>query len=148
MKNIGIIILLLCLIGCSNSDNQKALKQMKEELSLAKSTIERLNSQIEPEGDLVHVVFFKTKPEADIVALGKEIEKLKAIEVIKDLQYGAFENLEDQRALSDYSMMLEMSFDNKVDYQTYQKHPIHLQLKENAKAFLAGPPATYDYMKK
>jgi len=148
MKNIGILILLTGFISCSNIVNQEELEKAKLELAAAKTTIENLKSQIEPEGDLVHVVLLKTKFSANLDALGSEIEKLRSIEVIKDLQYGAFENLGDKRALSDYSMMMEMSFDNEADYQIYQKHPLHLKLINNTKLLMAGPPATYDYMKK
>ena len=108
MKNIGIIILLFCVIGCSSVVEQNEFKKIKAELATAKSEIENLKLQIEPEGDLVHLVLFKTKPDADFIALGKEIEKMEAIAVIKDLQYGAFENLGDERALSDYQMIIEM----------------------------------------
>jgi len=146
-KELILLPVLATFIQCSNPSTPGELSKIKDELNTAKSTIENLKSQIEPEGNLVHIVFFKTKPKADLAALGRAIKKLEGIEVVKDLQYGAFENLEDQRALSNYTMMMEMSFDNKSDYQTYQKHAIHLKLKEEVKSFLAAPPATYDYIK-
>jgi len=41
-----------------------------------------------------------------------------------------------------------MSLKNEKAYQDYQKHPIHLALKENTKQYMAGPPVTYDFVKK
>ncbi len=151
MKKLVCIFTLLVWVACSNPGAntlvQEELTKVKTELATAKQNIESLKSQIEPEGELVHIVFFDLKADANADALTAEIKKLEGIEVVKDLQVGPFENLGDQRALSDYDMMMEMSFDNKSDYRTYQAHPIHLALKESAKAFLAAPPATYDYIK-
>ncbi|MFS4482676.1 Dabb family protein [Hyunsoonleella sp. 2307UL5-6] len=147
MKRILGITILLSLVSCSNTKIQKELEKAKNELITAKATIETLKKQIEPEGKLVHVVFFKLKPEADLNALGIEINKLKEIAVIKDLQFGFFKNLGDERVLSEYSLMLEMSFDNEASYKVYQEHPIHLALKEVGIQFLTSPPVTYDYIK-
>lgn len=77
----------------------------------------------------------------------EEIKKLEAIEQVHEMQVGQFKDLGDQRALSDYELFLQMSFTDEAAYQTYQKHPIHLTLKEKAGAYLAGPPVTYDYIK-
>ena len=148
MKNLSLLIILSSFFSCSNSTLQNELKKVKDELAITKTTIETLKSQIDPEGKLVHVVFFKLKPDADLETMIAEVKKLEAIDEVKDLEVGYFENLGDDRALSEYSMMMEMSFDNVAAYEKYQKHPIHLALKENAKPLMAGPPATYDFMKR
>ncbi len=147
MRIYSFFFFLLFLTACSDQNLQTQVNQLKSDLETAQSTIENLQTQIEPEGDLVHVVFFKTKPDADLNALGAAIEKLASIKEVKDLQYGSFEDLGDARAL-DFDLMMEMSFDSEADYKIYQAHPVHLQLKEAVKSFLAGPPATYDYLKK
>lgn len=139
---------LFILVSCTDTATQDELSKVKSELATAKAKISELESSIEPEGDLVHVVFFKVKSDADEAALVAEIKKLEEIEEVMDLEVGPFEDLQDTRALSEYSVMMEMSFADEAAYQTYQKHPIHLKLKENAKPFLAGPPATYDFVKK
>jgi len=141
------VLYILALVGCSNPAVQEELTKVKAELKVSKANIEKLKSQFEEEGSLVHVVFFKLKQDADKDILIKEVKKLETIKVVKDLQVGFSENLEDPRALVEYGMMMEMSFDNVADYKTYQAHPIHLALKENVKEYLSGPPATYDYMK-
>ncbi len=139
---------LFIFVSCADTATQDELAKVKSELETAKTKISELESNIEPEGDLVHVVFFKVKPDADEAALVTEIKKLEGIKEVMDLEVGPFEDLEDARALSEYSVMMEISFADEAAYQTYQKHPIHLTLKENVKAFLAGPPATYDFVKK
>jgi len=90
---------------------------------------------------------FRLKPDADQAKLVEEVNKLESIEGLMDLQVGPFKELGDKRALSEYSMMMEMSFEDETAYQKYQAHPLHLALKENTKSLMAGPPATYDYLK-
>lgn len=148
MRNTLFLLLLSALMSCSNATMQEELKRLEDELATSNATIEDLKSQIEPEGNLVHVVLFKLKPDADLDAVIAEIKKLESIEGVKDLEVGLFEDLGDDRALSDYSMMMEMSFDDAETYRKYQTHPVHLALKGNIKSMLAGPPATYDYMKR
>ena len=147
MKYVLIICLLTCL-SCTNTSVQQELKIVKQELATAQEKINNLEAQIEPEGELVHLVLFKVKSDADQTVLVSEVKKLETIEEVMDLEIGPFEDLGDERALSDYSMLMQMSFANKATYETYQKHPIHLALKEKLGQFMAGPPATYDYMKK
>jgi len=147
MKYVLIICLLTCL-SCTNTSVQQELKIVKQELATAQEKINNLEAQIEPEGELVHLVLFKVKSDADQTVLVSEVKKLETIEEVMDLEIGPFEDLGDERALSDYSMLMQMSFANKATYETYQKHPIHLALKEKLGQFMAGPPITYDYMKK
>ena len=139
---------LILFASCSNSAIQNELETAKKELDSANEAIESLKSQIEEEGDLVHLVFLKLKPDADQAATIAEIKKLESIEEVKDLEVGPFEDLGDARALTEYSILMQMSFADTTAYQNYQKHPIHLALRENLKSVLAGPPATYDFMKR
>lgn len=133
------------LFSCSNPGLQQQLDKAETALSEAQAKIAKLESNLADEGELVHIVLFNLKPEADQAALIAEIKKLEEIEVLKDLRVGPFENLEDVRALSDYELIMEMSFEHAADYKAYQEHPIHLALKEAAGAYMAGPPATYDF---
>lgn len=148
MKYRNFLMVLVLFTACSDASVQEELAKTQRELTTAKSEIEQLKMEIEPEGELVHIVFFKVKPGVDEAALTAEVKKLEAIKEVKDLEVGPFQDLGDARALSDYSMVMEMSFDNLEAYERYQVHPIHQALKENTKTFMAGPPATYDYMKK
>ena len=142
----------LSIMACTNTANEAMLQAQIETLTkslhLASAKAANLEHQIEPEGDLVHLVFFKVKSDADQAALVAAIKKLATIEAVMDLEVGPFEDIGDARALSDYSLLMQMSFADKAAYETYQKHPVHLELKEKLGAFMAGPPATYDFMKK
>ena len=139
----------LFLLGsCSNAALESELTTTKTALAKAETALNTANQQLanlQHTGQLVHVVFFKVKAgkEAEMIT---EVKKLKAIPVIKDLEVGTFENLDDPRALSDYNLVMEIVLENKEAYEIYQTHPIHLTLKENAKSLVTGPPATYDFI--
>jgi len=148
MKPNIIFFIVLVFVSCSDAALKEELATVKADLKTAKNTISELKTQIEPEGELVHIVMFRLKSDADQAKLIEEVVKLKGVEGLMDLQVGPFEELGDKRALSEYAMMVEMSFENKAAYQKYQAHPLHLALKENLKSLMAGPPATYDYLKR
>lgn len=139
-------LLFLLLLGCDNS-------ALQQELEAAQTTIKQLEQELKEvktasvEAPLVHLVLFKLKADADPNVMLTELQKLEAISEVKELEIGPYEDLGDPRALSDYSLIMQMSFIDTAAYQTYQKHPIHLALKENIKPILAGPPATYDFIK-
>ena len=140
--------ILLLSISCTDNNLQEKLTTVQKELATAQEKINQLQSQIEPEGELVHLVFFKVKPDADQVALVAEVKKLENIKEVLDLEIGPFKDVGDSRSLSEYTMLMQMSFANKKDYDTYQTHPVHLTLKENLGQFTVGPPSTYDFIKK
>jgi hypothetical protein len=137
---------LFVVASCTNSALQKELEQAQNELKAAQETILQLEQASNTSGQLVHIVLFKLKSDADETAMLTEINKLEAIGDILELEAGIFENLGDPRALSEYTVIMEMSFADSVAYQKYQQHPIHLALKENVQPYLAGPPATYDFV--
>lgn len=147
MKSHIFMLIFFFTVGCSNSAIQEELNKSKKELDAARLTIETLKDQIEPEGKLVHTLLFKLKSNEDAVALGIQLNKLKKIVVVKDLQFGLFVDLKDEFALSEYSMMLEMSFDNKADYYTYLDHPIHIAAQKAGAQYIASPPVSFDYIK-
>lgn len=148
MKYLMFFIFLAGILSCQNTQAVEELEKVKSELNAANEKIESLKAQIEPEGELVHLVFLKVKEEVEMTKLISELKSLAAIEGLKDFELGPFQNLDDSRALSEYDLLMEMSFDNEAAYQKYQADPIHLALKEKLKSMLAGPPATYDYRKR
>lgn len=149
MRPLFTLLPLILLLACSNNSAvEEKLQATEEELATAQEEIEQLQSQLEQEGQLVHLVFFKLKPDADQETLVTEINKLKTIQEVMDLEVGPFEDLSDPRALSDYSMVMSMEFKNAQAYEAYQQHPIHQALKANTIEYMAGPPATYDFVKK
>lgn len=147
MKHLLLLLALPLLIACSDAALQTELAATQTELAKAQETIVSLQSQLEADGKLVHLVLFNLKPDADRAAFVAEVEKLKVIEEIQEMEMGFFEHLDDARALSDYACIMELSFANKEAYTAYQQHPVHINLKEKAGPYFAGPPATYDFMK-
>ena len=143
MKIYSILLVVVLLGSCSQSGLEQELADTKKALTETQAQL----SDLKAEGKLVHVVYFDLKETADISLFITEINKLRQIEVIQDLEIGRFENLGDQRALSQYELMMQMSFKDSSDYQIYQQHSVHLQLKAAAKAVIAAPPATYDFVR-
>ena len=153
MKYFTLLVTLIFLTACSNPELEQELELLNIRLEKTSATLDSTRNELElfkneESGQLTHIVFFKLKPDVDQSALIAEIKKLEMIKEVKDLEVGPFENLGDERALSEYSMVMEMSFEDADAYQVYQVHPIHLALRQAVKSYLAGPPATYDYMKK
>lgn len=142
-----LLLSLLAVSACSDPALQQELDTVRSALDAARATIAELEAAEETEASLVHIVFFKVKPEADLSAFIAEIKKLEAIEVVQELEVGPREDVGDARALSDYGVIMEISFADMAAYEQYQQHPIHLALKDNTMDFLAGPPATYDFIK-
>ena len=60
---------LLTCLSCTNTSVQQELKIVKQELATAQEKINNLEAQIEPEGELVHLVLFKVKSDADQTVL-------------------------------------------------------------------------------
>lgn len=147
MTNRILLFSLLLLTSCSNATLEAELATSKEKIAALESELTSMQTAKEETAPLVHIVLFNLKEDADQAALIAEIKKLEAIEEIQELEVGPFENLGDDRALSEYELIMQMSFVNNEAYQAYQQHPVHLALKESAKAYMGGPPATYDFMK-
>ncbi|NRB49484.1 MAG: Dabb family protein [Saprospiraceae bacterium] len=147
MNRTTILLSLLLLCSCSNTALEEELATSKEKIVALESELKNLKAEEDKVAPLVHIVLFNLKEDADQAALVAEIKKLEAIEEVQDLEVGPFENLGDDRALSDYELIMQMSFVDNEAYQAYQTHPVHLALKEAAKTYLGGPPATYDFIK-
>lgn len=147
MTRIFILLVFFMALGCVDQSLHLEVKELKEQLTETQVKIKNLQLQVEEEGQLIHLVLFKMKSGINQKEFGREIQKLRGIEVVRGLQYGSFADLGDKRALAEYDMMMEVSFDSREHYEKYQIHPIHTSLKEAVTPMLAGPPATYDYTK-
>ena len=151
MKQIACILLPLFFYACSPSTAlQEELKSAQSTVGQQEKLIDSLQALLVTESNqkLVHVVYFKLKDDlsaSDQKTLIDEIEKIKAIPVLSNLEVGKFQDLGDQRAMSDYGIVMQMDFENEEDYKAYQEHPIHLALKTAIVPYLGGAPVTYDY---
>lgn len=157
MKNIiaiSFFSIFLFLTSCKQTpDFTEKLDEMEAELIIAKQELADLKAEnaANPAGSLVHVVYLNLKDdlkEEDKIEIVAAIDDLARIEEVNELEIGDFANLGDARALSDLEMVFRMSFTSKQAYEMYQAHPIHSQLKIIIKPYLAGPPVTYDYIRK
>lgn len=152
MKNIITLLLLVSFLASCQDQNpqlEKELSETKARLAAAKSALEKKNSTSET--SLVHEVYFNVKDDLTDEKkekLHQDILKLKDIPLVHKLVVGDFINLNDPRALSDYEIKMSMEFMDEKEYSLYQAHPIHLALKKSLGDLLAGPPATYDFIKK
>lgn len=148
-----LLFILTCLtLACTNPNLETDLAETKAALQKSQADLAETQQALatlgeDAAGSLGHIVFFKLKPDVDVEAFIREIKKLEAIDGLQDLEVGPFKDLGDARALADFSMLMEMTFDDVAAYEKYQTHPVHLALKEKTKAFLAGPPVTYDFIK-
>ena len=140
------------LFACQeNTQVQEELTQLKTQLADAQAQIKAATQEAKTKKLLKHLVYFKlkenTSPEDQLVFTNL-LKGLVAIQEIKDFEVGQFKDLGDKRAMSELDVVMEMAFENEADYQTYQKHPIHLATKTKIKKYLGGPPVTYDYVVK
>lgn len=127
---------------------QVQLEAQEEKLEQAESRIKTLLN-LEENYPLVHTVYLNLKEgvgKRELQELFESIEKLHDIDVVHDLDIGFFKDLEDKRALKELEWVFQMRFKNADAYSEYQKHPLHLALKEVAKPLLDGPPVTHDFM--
>lgn len=129
---------------------------LRKELDTAVFKIDMLEQQLKSnstsvKGELVHLVYLNTKndlTENQYAKLIEDLNQLQGISSLKSFSLGGFKSLGDERALSDFEIIMSMSFQNEEAYQKYQTHPTHIALKEKLKDYIDGPPATYDYIQK
>ncbi len=156
MKQIGpttFVAAALLIAGCQQATSQNAeLEEMRQELLQTQEKFERATQKSgqspapsDSKRQLVHLVWFDMKADADHRAFFVELRKLEAIQQVNGLEIGKFQELGDQRAMSELELVMRMSFDSEEDYRTYQDHPVHQQLKQDIGLYLDGPPVTYDY---
>ncbi len=127
---------------------------LRKELDTAVFKIDMLERQlnsrsISESGDLVHLVYLNTQDDLsgeELSQLKEALNQLQGIEDIKSFSLGGFKDLKDVRALSDYEVVMSLSFVDEEAYQRYQVHPTHVALKSKLNRFLAGAPVTYDYI--
>jgi len=148
----SLVLGLLLLTSCSGPDLQAELTQVKADLQQTQTALSDAQKalaevQQEDSGTITHLVFFKLKSQDLVPDCIQAIKKVDDIPEVKDLEVGPFKDLGDPRAMSEFGVVMEMSFDSEQDYRIYQAHPIHLALKEAVKPILAGPPVTYDYQR-
>ena len=100
-------------------------------------------------GQLVHMVFFQLKPDADKQAFFQSFETFKSIVAVKHLEIGNYEDFGQPKSdIAEHSIIVRLTFDNLAAFRQYEQHPAHLASIEATKDMLAGPPVGYDYVVK
>ena len=147
MKSILLTLLLIGWIGGTPLKCHESSSRAATFIDQAKSEFRRIENAKTGNADkrLVHLVWFKLKPDTDRAGFIQRLKKLDEIDPVLNFEVGQFADLQDPRAMSDFQVAMQMAFKNEKDYQTYQSHPIHLDLKKRIGNDLAGPPVTYDY---
>jgi hypothetical protein len=148
IKKLFYLLVLLCAVSCQPrlADVQK-IERLEKELAATRKALAATTISEEPSA-FVHVVYLNTKADISTAAkaqLKEAITRLAQIPEVENLQLGSFKNMNDSRAMSDFEMTFQMSFNDSAAYVIYQMHPIHLELRTIAKELLEGPPVTYDY---
>ena len=147
MKSILLTLLLIGWVGGTFLRCHENSGGASTILGQAKSVIQQTENAETANSDkrLVHLVWFKLKPNTDRGDFIQRLKKLDKIDPVRNFEVGQFADLQDPRAMSDFQVAIQMAFNSEKDYQTYQSHPIHLDLKARIGDYLAGPPVTYDY---
>lgn len=141
-----LIGLSIFLLACNHSELEVKLAKTELELAETMKALAQAESLTPSQGQLIHLVLFKLKPDADVQFLSNELNKLASIEEVRDLSLGEFEEVGDERALKEYPFMMQIRFDNVEAYKTYQQDTLHLGVKKRTFHLLAGPPSSYDYL--
>lgn len=145
VKKIALVILIPFLACTTTKNLELQLAEAQAEIALlqAETSLQNLD-----ESQLVHIVFLKLKDdiqEQSRLELLDAIKDLQAIESLNNLVIGEIAQTNDARFISDHELVFYIWVSNMDDYAFYQKHELHLQLKQIAKKYLAKAPAVYDF---
>ncbi|MEZ4986482.1 MAG: Dabb family protein [Saprospiraceae bacterium] len=151
---LGLLVVAILHTACSNSADapmkegispedllEMQLQKTQDELAKAQTALAAMKAE---RGEIVHIVFFKTRTPIDTAAFLAALQQLADIPEVKRFEAGRFLSFRDKRALEDYPWMMQLEMDEE-DYASYQQHPIHIEVQKKTSSFMAGPPLTYDY---
>lgn len=133
--------------SCTTTKDDNQLISLQHQIDSLQSLLES-KPIISPSGKIKHLVLLDLKDglsTQERATVLDAIENLVNIKSVENLQFGFFKDLNDDRALKDFELIMQMEFQNPEQYKIYQAHPIHLELKKALGSLLAGPPVTYDF---
>lgn len=97
---------------------------------------------------LMHDVYLNLKDsikEEDLAKCLEELKRLGKVESTHWLHVGKRAETGDARLDKNYDLALHVVFLSQEHLERYSVDPLHLNVRENIKGFLAGPPVVYDY---
>lgn len=132
--------------SCQNTKSfeKKILKLEGEKEEL----YEQLRDKGPDSGELVHIVFLRTKVGTSTVDRQMyldEIMKYNRLDYIHDLHVGIKADMKDDRSITNNDAFFSMIFKNINDYYKWKDGPEHQELKKYLDPYLAEEPITYDY---
>lgn len=104
---------------------------------------------INQKGQLVHTVILDLKDdilEEDRIFFVEQLKSLGSIKETHGLFVASYVLTNDDRAKTDYDVILQMTFNSEEDLFTYANNQHHLDIRATIKDFLAKKPIVYDYL--
>ncbi len=99
-------------------------------------------------GDLVHTVILSLKDSTTETRKEEILDLLKGLKEVsgtKRLFTSIPAETDDSRAKRDYDIILQMAFDSVKKLERYSTDSFHLNVRDQLKKDLSGPPIVYDY---
>lgn len=141
-----LLLIALSLSSCS------ALKEAQKEIEQQRTVIEDLERQIEyaapdrhastsDRAAIRHIVFFQMNKGSDKNAWKKFyylLKDLESIEYVTEFKLG--KSLEEEYSAhmrTDYDMVMYMTFASEAHLAKYQKHELHLKIREASSEFIS-----------
>jgi|TARA_B110000977_G_scaffold174734_1_gene228875 hypothetical protein len=112
------------------------------------SHYEEVNSVGYAKGELVHTVILSLKDNVNQKRKDEIIDLLVTLSEIKETQrliVSTKASTNDTRAQQDYDLILQMSFKNQAELESYSINTHHLNVRAKLKSDLAKAPVVYDY---
>ena len=102
------------------------------------------NKEAEYSG-LTHCVFLKLKDPQSTAEVKQQLLQLDSIKEVETIVVVVKTDVGDSRAL-DYDLLMIATFTNEAALKRYDQNEFHQQIRQQLKPYLAGPPATFDFM--
>ena len=130
---LSLIICIICLSCSLDGKQSRSMPAMKEAKIFTNPD------------EIRHLVFLDVKREVNLDSLIIELYHLSKLESVSSFSIGKYKELNDLKAMSDYELILDMTFTNKKTYLSYQSDSLHQTMISKSMKCMAGPPASFDY---
>lgn len=94
---------------------------------------------------LTHCVFLKLKDSQTAAEVKQQLLQLDSITEVETIVVVGRTDVGDSRAL-DYDLLIIATFTDQAALKRYDQNKFHQQIRQQLKPYLAGPPATFDFM--
>jgi lipopolysaccharide export LptBFGC system permease protein LptF len=149
---VSVFAICFCFFSCTNSEivPSETIESLKAELASANEKIEYLQSRNSTKSVLQHTIYFTLKSdltEEKRMLFIEQLEGLAEIEVVQKVTAEARKNVGDEgRALKQFDVVMVVTLENEAALKIYDASEIHQNLKKSIGNYLAGPPASFDFV--